>query len=145
MSDIKLLPEVKVAWLAALRSGDYRQGTSKLTYFVGDGKDRQMYNCCLGVLCEIAVAAGAEVLVADDGYERTYDHCDGLLPQSVYQYATGAVSSSTETDIHVVVEVDRDCDDEDCADCASSYMGLGEVNDGGADFDGIALLIEAQL
>ena len=42
----KLNPQVKTAWLDALRSGDYRQGKHNL---------RNIDNsyCCLGVLCDI--------------------------------------------------------------------------------------------
>jgi hypothetical protein len=39
-------PEVKQAWLTALRSGDYKQGR-----FVLRSKDNDY--CCLGVLCDI--------------------------------------------------------------------------------------------
>jgi len=38
-------PEVKAKWLAALRSGEYQQGTGTL-------RARGRY-CCLGVLCDI--------------------------------------------------------------------------------------------
>lgn len=40
-----LKPEVKSLWVAALRSGKYRQGRGVLN---SDGKF-----CCLGVLCEV--------------------------------------------------------------------------------------------
>lgn len=43
-------PEIKEQWVAALRSGDYPQGTGHLNY---DGEF-----CCLGVLCELAAKAG---------------------------------------------------------------------------------------
>jgi hypothetical protein len=38
-------PEVKAAWIAALRSGKYKQGRQALR--VGD------FFCCLGVLCDV--------------------------------------------------------------------------------------------
>ncbi len=47
---MKMNPEVKTKWVAALRSGDYEQGR---TYLNNNGKF-----CCLGVLSEIAVAEG---------------------------------------------------------------------------------------
>lgn len=49
----KLPKEFKKKWLEALRSGDYKQGTSIL-------KNNDRY-CCLGVACSVA------------GYERTLD------------------------------------------------------------------------
>jgi hypothetical protein len=42
--------EIKARWTAALRSGDYEQG---FTLLQSEGKF-----CCLGVLCELAVADG---------------------------------------------------------------------------------------
>jgi hypothetical protein len=48
--DGKLDPEVKAAWLQALRSGEYEQGTEML-------RTRNDTYCCLGVLCELAVQA----------------------------------------------------------------------------------------
>ena len=46
--------EIKTKWLDALRSGKYRQGAN---YLRTRGADRDNY-CCLGVLCELAVAEG---------------------------------------------------------------------------------------
>jgi hypothetical protein len=51
----KLKPSVKKKWVAALRSGDYRQGQGTLA-----ARDRWSFRgkgdkfCCLGVLCDIA-------------------------------------------------------------------------------------------
>jgi len=39
--------ELRVAWLEALRSGEYKQGTGVLC-------NLQNQYCCLGVLCEVA-------------------------------------------------------------------------------------------
>lgn len=44
--------EIKAKWVAALRSGDYKQGCGALK---GLDKDTgQFDHCCLGVLCEVA-------------------------------------------------------------------------------------------
>jgi hypothetical protein len=43
--------DVKAKWVAALRSGEYKQTRGVLA-------DKQGF-CCLGVLCEIAVRGGA--------------------------------------------------------------------------------------
>ena len=48
-------PDVKARWLAALRSGEYRQGTGRLRRH---GDDETVYHCCLGVLCELAATDG---------------------------------------------------------------------------------------
>jgi hypothetical protein len=41
-----MLKGIKKKWLAALRSGKYKQGSGRLK--------RGPYHCCLGVLCEVA-------------------------------------------------------------------------------------------
>lgn len=47
-------PDVLEKWIAALRSGDYKQGTGYLALKEGDDTKY----CCLGVLCELAVKEG---------------------------------------------------------------------------------------
>lgn len=44
-------PEIKAAWVAALRSGEYKQGRGQL-------RNTDDEYCCLGVLCDLAVKAG---------------------------------------------------------------------------------------
>ena len=53
-------PEIKQQWVAALRSGEYRQGKHVL-----HNVDENTY-CCLGVLCDLAVKAGVIQLGAVD-------------------------------------------------------------------------------
>lgn len=48
-------PEIKQRWLTALRSGEYKQGFSRLCLKNSDNEDTY---CCLGVLCELAVQDG---------------------------------------------------------------------------------------
>lgn len=43
-------PEIKARWVAALRSGEYQQGSDFLNC--------QGNYCCLGVLCDLAVKDG---------------------------------------------------------------------------------------
>lgn len=43
-------PEIKQKWIAALESGEYQKGQSKLRVNAGDDKFK---HCCLGVLCEL--------------------------------------------------------------------------------------------
>lgn len=46
-------PVVKAKWIAALRSGDYKQSRGQLrTTERSDGLGREGY-CCLGVLCDV--------------------------------------------------------------------------------------------
>lgn len=46
MKYTKMRPKVKKEWIAALRSGDYRQGRGQLR-----SEDNSF--CCLGVLCNL--------------------------------------------------------------------------------------------
>ena len=56
-------PEIRTRWVAALRSGDYKQGWGWLR----SGSDEY---CCLGVLCELAVEDG---VIAPPSYSETSD------------------------------------------------------------------------
>ena len=91
--------EVKALWIAALRSGEYKQGAGRLGY-TQDGVTK---HCCLGVLCELAVKAGViettEVRNTTscpcgcDGWEDTgldvklYAGSKSYLPASVQAWA----------------------------------------------------------
>lgn len=79
-NDSKMKPEVKEKWVAALRSGEHEQGTAGALNESGQ-------LCCLGVLCEVAVKAGLEVNVWDDGRNKMYDGQVAFLPISVTNWA----------------------------------------------------------
>jgi hypothetical protein len=52
-------PGVKAKWLEDLRSGNFRKGTNKLHKESKDDDGNVVHEfCCLGVLCEQAVAEG---------------------------------------------------------------------------------------
>ena len=73
-------PEIKAQWLAALRSGEYRQGKGEL-----EGSGGRF--CCLGVLCHLAHKQG--VVERTDGPEGQgwYDDEDARLPYSVRDWS----------------------------------------------------------
>ena len=50
----KMNKVVKNKWVAALNSGNYKQGAGKLKY----GNQSGTFHCCLGVLSELAVKEG---------------------------------------------------------------------------------------
>lgn len=56
---------IKARWTAALRSGDYEQGFALLR---SKGKF-----CCLGVLCELAIADG--IVITSEGASAYGDSC----------------------------------------------------------------------
>lgn len=64
---------IKGQWLDDLRSGDFRQGKGTLHRVKRDDEGKIVHEfCCLGVLCEQAVAAGVadRVLEGDDDNGR---------------------------------------------------------------------------
>jgi hypothetical protein len=133
--------EKKAQWVAALRSGDYSQGTGVLHRKV-NGEHKY---CCLGVLCDIALKAGLELRhdptgdcqctsCQQDGI-RAYDGYDDFLPPKVVQWA-GLTNGNPRTT-------------ESIPDPGSSLPGttidnatLSYLNDNGKTFEEIAAIIE---
>jgi hypothetical protein len=76
--------DIRARWTAALRSGDYQQAKGALRRD-GDGR------CCLGVLCDLAVADGIIEPPSyddhDDVWEYTADGESLVLPAAVYRWA----------------------------------------------------------
>jgi hypothetical protein len=123
--------EVRDLWVAALRSGRYKQTSSKLTRLDEDGQPRAC--CCLGVLCEVALEAGVELDLFRSEYgTRYYDREDNFLPTRLLEWAgLGAVDPEvTRTRV-------------DGTEVTSSLSFLNdEVR---LSFEQIAELVEAQL
>lgn len=62
----KMNPEIKAKWVAALRSGEYKQGKGSLS----TGGEF----CCLGVLCD---------LYDPEGWDKKFHRNNGLPPDAV--------------------------------------------------------------
>ncbi|MFI6737419.1 hypothetical protein ACIBI9_31220 [Nonomuraea sp. NPDC050451] len=81
-------PAVKELWLTALRSEKYSQGRSalKITSPAGETK-----HCCLGVLCEIAVAVGLVSEIEKRNPMALVCTCDACKPPKEYwsEYSYG--------------------------------------------------------
>ncbi len=82
---------VKMRWVQALRSGDFKQTTGVLQRLqnmsYGDQK-RPAGHCCLGVLCEIAVQDGVISKYASDVVALTqFGNENKVLPGAVMQWA----------------------------------------------------------
>lgn len=124
MNDMpKMNPGVKKKWVAALRSGKYKQT-------IGNLKTSEGY-CCLGVLCDLHRKRFKKITKkwrrkgkSDVGVYMTKDIC---LPTSVVRWA----KLSTFRGAHVRIGSD------------SKY--LDSHNDTGATFEQIAQAIEDQL
>lgn len=81
--------EVKDAWVAALRSGDYRHGKFQL-------RDVENHFDAIGVLCEVAIKSGVDIEVkafTDPArkdplfWGYTYDGYASWAPPSVKEWA----------------------------------------------------------
>lgn len=133
-------PLIRESWVAALRSGRYRQTSGKLTRLderaPGEYAPTPSY-CCLGVLCALAVRAdGVDVAVYDvDGRWRRYDDGDNYLPRSVVTWADLAAVDPYVTYV----------DPRDEPGSPARRVPLSTLNDGGVPFTVIADLVEAQL
>lgn len=80
-------------FIAALRSGEFRQGLSTLAS--KKAEDEHWKYCCLGVACEVAIRNGVVVEVREEGitynfkverYCRIYEGTSTVLPPSVREW-----------------------------------------------------------
>jgi hypothetical protein len=113
----KMNPEVKTRWVAALRSGEYRQGDGCLRNIADEF-------CCLGVLCDVHEVGGWHL---DGGREFTYAGYDNELPPPDLKEWAGLDWQSTYVVIDGVLNT------------------LYHHNDNGRTFAEIADAIEEQL
>lgn len=136
--------KIKEKWVAALRSGEYKQGTGRLHTLVGSsgGYSPEDKFCCLGVLCDLAFKEGKvdrRTGYLDDALEYgkgkqvdDYENWNsGALPKAVQKWA------GLKTD-NPVVKFSDVPDEFDCSDIPS----LAELNDRGLSFHHIARIIE---
>lgn len=103
-------PNVKGAWLAALRSGQYQQATSFLHRLIGG--DSPGY-CCLGVLCETQGVPSVE----EDGMAAIYDF-DEVTASATLPYSFRAKVGLTSTEESDLIKLN----DED-------HLPFGEIAD----------------
>ena len=76
--------EIADKWVAALRSGEYKQREGGLA------NEKRTKHCCLGVLCELAIKEGVEMLVEvrpDMPKDMYFEDSAGGLPYSVQEWA----------------------------------------------------------
>ena len=85
--------EVKEKWLAALRSGEYKQGRNALR--------RNNNFCCLGVLCDIYSEEKNVPWEKLGDHDRILD-CKSILPDKIKSWAElpGQNPSVEHTDLH---------------------------------------------
>lgn len=135
--------EIKAKWLATLRDPEAKQTRGALNRVRADDEDPERWpegQCCLGVLCEIAVAEGVippgkvdrtgkvqyeDPYIAGDG-ELIPGTEAGVLPLLVRDWA-----ALPESNPCVPLEGDR-------------LKSLASINDGGATFAEIADIIDKE-
>ena len=86
MSYPKMDKAIKKAWVAELRSGDYKQGQFQL-------RDEDNEFCCLGVLCNVHAKNNPEFAKTQKNPER-YDNASGLPSPRVLAWAGLPISTA---------------------------------------------------
>jgi hypothetical protein len=132
---MKMNPEVKAQWVAALRSGEYEQGRDALTL---EGK-----YCCLGVLCDLAVKSGQDVRVKMEtlANQIRYDGETDIAPASVVNWA-GLDSGNPAVRMTAREAFPEKYGSDPGA--GDFQLSLAELNDGGKTFSEIADIIEEE-
>lgn len=97
-------PEVKAEWVAALRSGEYHQGTSALRNVTTALENAPATHCCLGVLCDLYAKKGeGEWVGAVFNFgtpDLSFNHeGSGVLPENLAK-AVGLNGDNPNTSIH---------------------------------------------
>ena len=110
--------EIAEKWIAALRSGEYKQTSGILA------NHNRTEHCCLGVLCELAIedGVGLQVLRPDDASYTSFDGEGSHLPDCVQDWAD-TYGATPVTPRQSIVELIR-------------------MNDSGSSFEDIADHIE---
>ena len=140
-----MVESIKTEWLDDLRSGNFHQGSGKLHTATrnDDGTERHEF-CCLGVLCERAVAAGiVERVDVSDEYAAGEDHTvyaytptegpNAGVPYPHYPPpAVAAWAGLPSGDTNPYVDTD------------TGRRVIANVNDEGATFTDLADMIENQ-
>jgi len=133
--------DIRRRWTAALRSGEYAQGSGQLLFEQADSGARQY--CCLGVLCDLAARdgvvegpvphedLGGGVQMAFVGASR-WDGSPGVeLADVVLPHAVADWAGIEGADPWIVVGTDP-----------AERERLSSLNDEGADFLEIADIID---
>jgi hypothetical protein len=111
--------DVKAAWLAKLKSGEFAQGSGQLRTW--DSVKKVWRYCCLGVLCEMSGLGQWETEVKRGFRDTTYLGSKHYLPDEVAEWAG----------------IDSHCGSE-----KGIQQRLGSLNDSGATFRTIADAID---
>jgi len=143
-------PEIKALWVAALRSGRYRQGDRALRKYIPINGGYDTY-CCLGVLCDLHVQAVESGFATwerrdSDGLAYRYIGSDGkdtstsTLTRDVMEWAgLSSDNPQIETGDHRITTL------SECNDAVVWHLQAPATKVKALNFHQIADLIEAQL
>lgn len=122
--------EIADKWVAALRSGEYKQ-TTKMLCKIEDGVKSY---CCLGVLTDMGINSGVEIPTVIECkpnykmvmYKSTNQHWTyGVLPDQISDWAGMRTNSGSGS-----------------YKLSNNYFSLWQINDAGYSFQQIADVIE---
>ena len=122
---LKLKPEIKEEWVAALRSGQYYQGQGQLH------SSRFGTHCCLGVLCDIAAKKENSTI-------EHYRWAHTEMPNPALKELVSATPLTDEEKAH------SSSGWEITGELMPLNSTLADLNDEGVSFANIASLIEKQ-
>lgn len=133
---LKLRPEFKEAWVAALRSGAYVQATGYLHVIEevpGAGGEGW---CCLGVACDVLAKGGADIPrserdIQPEGRIEMFDESGQMPSSAVRELMFVRPFAMTNGDFTSSV--------------ADLLASLATENDGGATFEEIVAWVEENL
>lgn len=147
--------EMKVKWVAALRSGKYKQGSHVLRQTgMGGSSDREdCLWCCLGVLCDLIEAEGQGQWVQRGGSYRFRYHGNGLKEEACgllaaicedldIQHWNASIPVKPGEKLNLMGRTWPTIDESSEYYCQFSSCNLAELNDLGMNFGAIAKIIE---
>ena len=120
------------AWVKALRSGKYTQGTGKLSYQVHNWKEEEdvVKHCCLGVACVL--------------YKESHPEWPVYLGDSnEYAYGNNRERFNLPPEVMKWLNI-NDTSGKQLTTNDSIIDSLASMNDGGATYDDIADVIEQE-
>ena len=112
--------EIAEKWVAALRSGEYKQTSGILA------NHNRTEHCCLGVLCELAIKAGVEMQIEREVGTSCmrFDGEGSHLPDCVQDWADtyGEVAVVARQSLTELIHMnDKGCSFEDIADVIEEH------------------------
>lgn len=125
--------DVRAAWVAALRSGEYKQGHGALCQDDPEAEGEKLY-CCLGVLAELAAEAGIVSPAKKEAKE------EGVSVRWLYSSKSGDYSSFLSREMRKWAGIE---DLDPTVLIHSRSVPLSKLNDElGYTFDDIADVLE---